>query len=90
MIRFLAKTLVVIAVIFSCISFVNYLQTGQFWVPAVSRTAPSWLPFVDSTPSLQSLRSPEETIYKWREQGQWVYGPTPPEGVSAELVSEEK
>jgi len=89
LIRFIARGLVFVAIVFGLISFVSYLQSGRFWVPKTTSTLPAWLPFVEPNPHPQSLGSPKEKIYKWQEDGQWIYGPTPPDDVSAELVGEE-
>lgn len=84
------KVVIVILIIFAVISYVNYLKTGRFWVPNISFQAVS-SPFKSFVPSpeMKPLESPKETIYKWREQDEWVYGDTPPAGVDAQLISEE-
>jgi len=84
---FLIKGLVIIAIIFAIASYLSYLRTGYFWLPNISFTSvKSSLPFIQSEPVMQTLEAPKEDIYKWRENGKWVYGEVPPSGVNAQRV----
>lgn len=84
-VSFCFKALLFCAVIVGLASFLNYLRTGYFWVPSILSFEPEF-----SKPTMQALPQPTETIYKWREHGEWVYGDSPPEGVNAQRVSGEK
>ena len=84
---FLIKCLVIIAVILAIASYLYYLRTGHFWVPNITyKSVKSSLPFTQSEPVMQTLEAPKEEIYKWRENGKWVYGEVPPPGVNAQRV----
>ena len=81
-IAFCVKALAFCAVLVGLASGLNYLRTGYFWIPTLDSLQSGF-----NKPKMQSLIAPKETIYKWREHDEWVYGDTPPEGVEAERVS---
>ena len=87
---FVIKYLMLVVVILAIASYINYLRTGQFWLPTVSMSSiKSSLPSFDSVPSapkMNTLEAPNEAVYKWRVNGEWVYGDTPPAGVDAQRV----
>ena len=85
------KAVMIVVIIVGIASYISYLQTGRFWIPKFSMASiKSPLPSIQRAPTMQALEAPQETIYKWRDQGKWVYGQTPPTGVTAQLVSEKK
>lgn len=68
-------------------SYVSYLRTGQFWMPNFSLASSKLsLPLFKSAPQMQTLEAPKEAVYKWRENGEWVYGDSPPANVDVERV----
>lgn len=85
LLAFCFKAILFCAVLIGLASGLNYLRTGYFWIPTID-SVKSGL----NKPSMQTLPVPKEAIYKWREQGEWVYGDSPPEGVNAQRVSGEQ
>lgn len=78
----------VVVIIFAVAAYVSYLKTGRFWFPTVSiASVKSSLPSFRSAPVMETLEAPEDDVYKWRVNGEWVYGDTPPSGVDAQRVN---
>ncbi len=84
---FLIKCLMIIMIVFAVASYISYLKTGRFWVPNISFTSiKSSLPSFRSAPVMQTLEAPDEPVYKWQVNGEWVYGDTPPAEVDVQRV----
>jgi len=80
---YLIKGLLICGIVLAIGLYLIYLKTGQFWVPNLPTFS---LPSFGTTPKLKSLPKPTEAIYKWRQNGRWVYGEKPPENGSAKRV----
>lgn len=88
---FIIKCVVVIVIILAVASYISYLKTGRFWVPTISfSSVKSSLQSFRGAPVMQTLEAPDEDVYKWRVDGEWVYGDSPPEGVDAQRVGGDK
>ncbi|MBX2849058.1 MAG: hypothetical protein KTR16_12105 [Acidiferrobacterales bacterium] len=82
LLSFCIKAVLVVAIVVAVASYLNYLRTGYFWLPSIGS-----FQIGSSTPNMQTLPPPKDTIYKWREGGEWVYGDAPPESVEAQKVT---
>lgn len=86
-IRTALKAAIIVIVAFAGISYLAYLRSGNYWLPA----------FVSDrfqTPEMRKATMGPPTIgqpaYKWLDKGRWVYGDEPPPDVEAITVHEEQ
>lgn len=85
------KVIVVVMIIFAVASYSAYLNTGRFWLPNISFSDIKLsMPFSAKPPEMQSLEAPNEVVYKWRENGKWLYGKEPPDISKAQRVGDKK
>jgi len=89
MLRIALKALIILFLCFAIGRYLVYLKTGRFWMPSFSSSdikAPELSLPQFGKPSytdFSTSNTPKSKTYKWRENGQWVYGDTPPEHVNA-------
>jgi hypothetical protein len=97
MLKIAIKVLIILFVCVAIGSYLVYLKTGRLFIPWISTlnspasfSAPELsLPKLSSEPSYRDFSSnntPQSQTYKWRENGQWVYGDKPPKGVDATRI----
>lgn len=81
--RVVLKCLAVCGLIYACVAYAAYLRTGQFWIPTVRVPAVTgfW-----NQPEMNSLEAPTTPTWRWRQNGIWHYGDSPPNGVDAQRV----
>jgi hypothetical protein len=63
--------------------YAAYLHTGRLWLPSMNLPSVSWF---SGTPKLEPVGLPVEPTWRWRENGKWHYGDSPPKGVKAERI----
>jgi len=85
-IRGVIKIGVIVIIVAGAFSYLGYLKTGRFWLPTISSNS---LPNFARQPTFESLPQPTKPVYKWRENGRWVYGEKPPRDIEAEQVFSE-
>lgn len=81
--RTVLKCLAVCVLVFAFIVYAGYLRTGHFWFPAVKAPVLSGL---WKQPEMNSLEAPTSPTWRWRQNGVWHYGDSPPEGVDAQRL----
>ena len=95
-IRVLFKAVLICGLMLAIASYIGYLRTGQFWLPAIpyslsQLSLPALESNTSSTPANSTpVEAPTEPTYKWRENGQWHYGDEPPAGAKAISIAKEK
>ena len=84
--QFILKCLVVCLLGYAVLAVVIYTATGQTWKPSIA-----WPDFdaVLPSPTMSTLEAPDQPTWRWRENGRWHYGDTPPEGVQAERIDKQ-
>lgn len=85
MLRLVFKTAIIAFLCFAIGSYLVYLKTGRLFVPKLTKPEIS-LPSILDKPAysdFSSIEAPKVETYKWRENGQWKYGDTPPKNVDA-------